>query len=139
LSCGLPALILALALIIPVNYFTGITDLGILPMVLVTLLIVSSVALQQLNILTGISSIGEEATLFTRIAREVTILYGPLFMLPLAIAFYYPYIGLLSFMHSIPQSPVKVFAILITVVLTIVVTWKSLQSLTTTWHNMEIK
>ena len=89
-------------------------------MVLVTLLIVSSVALQQLSILTEASSIGEETTLITRIARELTILYGSLFMLPLAIAFYYPYIGLLTFMHSIPQSPVKVFAILITVVLTIV-------------------
>jgi len=133
LSHFLPALILALALIIPVNYFTDFASAGILQMALLTLLLVSSGALQQLTMLMEVSSIGEEATLFSRIAREATILYFPLFMLPLAISFYYRYIGLLSFMHGLPQPAVIVFAALITAILATVVTWQSFRNMTTTW------
>lgn len=48
------------------------------------------------------SSIDTAVTLLSRIAREATILYGPLFLLPLAIAYYYRQIALFSFMHGLP-------------------------------------
>jgi len=139
LSHFLPTLALAFTLIIPVNHFTGLASHWILSMALLILLLVSSIMFQQLTMLIGISSIGEEAPLLSRIAWKATILYYPLFMLPLAIAFYYRYIGLLSFLHEIPQSVMLVFAALITALLAIVVTWQSFQSMTATWDNMEIK
>ncbi|MBT9173268.1 MAG: hypothetical protein DDT21_01662 [Syntrophomonadaceae bacterium] len=136
----LPSLALALLLIIPVGYFTGFPGGEILPKVgLLALLVISSVALQQLTMLIEAASIDEEATLLTRIAREATILYGPLLMLPLAIAFYYPYISLLSFMHSLPQSVLITFATLLTVTLAITVTWRSLCRMAAAWQAMEIK
>lgn len=139
LSHFLPTLALAFALIIPVSLLTGLASHWILSMVLLVLLLISSVMFQQLAMLIEISSIGEEAPLLSRIARKATILYYPLFMLPLAIAFYYRYIGLLSFMHEIPQSVMLVFAALITALLAIAVTWQLFQSMTATWDNMEIK
>lgn len=137
----LPSLTLALALIIPVSYFTGLAGGGLLPAAGMTaLLTVSASALQQLTMLMEAASAGEELPLLSRIIREADLLlYGPLFLMPLAIAFYYRQIGLLSFMHNIPQPVAMAAAVFITVALAAAVTWRSLKCMTTVWQAMEIK
>jgi len=71
--------------------------------------------------------------------REATFLYGPLFLLPLAIAFYYRQIALFSFMHALPQPVAMAPAILLTVALATAVTWLSLRRMAAVWQGMEIK
>lgn len=136
----LPSLALALALIVPVSHFTGLTGGWMLPATgLLTLLVVSSVALQQLTELLQAASFGEKVPLLSRVVREAAQLYGLLLMLPAATALYYRQLGPLSFMHGWPQSAVTALAATTTVALAIVVTRQSLQSMATVWRTMEIK
>lgn len=136
----LPALVLALVLMVPVNHFTGFAGGETLMTAgLLTLLLVSSVALGNLTQVIDAVSGGGRVPLLGRVARAASHVYGVLFMLPPALALHYRQVGLLSFVHGVPPAVVAVLAALITTTVATVVTLGSLRRLVTAWQLMEIK
>jgi hypothetical protein len=136
----IPALVLALVLMVPVNHFTGFAaGVTLMTAGLLTLLLVSSVALGNLTQVIDAVSGGGRVPLLGRVARAASHVYGVLFMLPPALALHYRQVGLLSFVHGLPPAVVGVLAALITTTVATVVTLGSLRRLVTAWQLMEIK
>jgi len=136
----LPALALTLIFFFPVSYFTGLAANLLLPSAgLTVLLVISGVALYQFTMLQEIATAGEELPLLSRVAREAAILYGPIYVLPSAIALYYREIGFLSFLHGWPHSAVLALGIAFSAALALSALVWSLRRMAAAWQAMEIK
>lgn len=140
LAHGLPALVLGWVLITPVTHFTGLPVRGMLPAAgLLTLLLVSSVALSQLGALVDATARAGPVPLLGRVTRVAANLYVPLFMLFPVLTLYYRQLGFLSFMHGAPPAVVTALAALASTVLATAVTWGSWRRLAAAWQVMEIR